>query len=1139
MSKKEWTHEQRTAINHSGSSAIVSAAAGSGKTAVLVERVKRILMDEENKISADEIVLVTYTKKAAAELKLRLDKALAEAEAQSGGNEYLRQQRIKLEDANISTISAFCMRLLREYCSCIDLSPDFGVLDEADSEVMKEKVISDVLEEFYKNGDKEKIKLLYDWYGGESDVALEKSIRYIYDFMRKLPDAKKAMGEWLDVYQNPDKYYSLIKQNVLKNRLIPLYNEMAAIAPAVQADDTDALKEFIKDVEDYKTMAKQCTTGDEIAMLCIVSRKIPAINLTSVKKERREEISEARDALKALCLKFKKAANAIAYLKDHYNAAAPVFEELLDLAEKVDEEYSARKRLKNKIDFADGELLVIKLLKDESVAETIRSGISAIIVDEFQDSNDVQYDIFCKLSKNKTNLFFVGDIKQSIYRFRGANPRVFNRVIEEAKKENSVFKHITLNRNFRSSDKVISAVNAIFEGTMTKQVGEVDYDDSHKLVQGTDYKTGPEDIAELVCFSGGNVGDLRKKEADYIAQRIKQMVNSGYQVTENGQKRPCRYGDFAVLMGKYRFNAFIYKKAFDAHRVPYIAKEDGAFTDYYEIKLLLSFLKIIDNPYKNVDMATVLMLPPYNFTAEELCEIRLAGKGENERPNKFLYTGLIDYAKSNPKAKKFLDDLKALRDYSTEHSPEQVVRKIYDESETMSVILAMFDGEKRESNVKRFISYAKKYSENGLKGLSDFISYMDNLTQSDVNVAQAENAAMSENAVQIMTIHSSKGLEFPICFISNLTSVTDKSVVNSLTNKKKLKLRYAGEIVADIDAGVGFQVVDRKNNLILNTYPFEEISECILAQEESEEMRLLYVALTRAKEKLIITSPVKSEKTMGGHLKWIYESKAGANARDGEIKEEDRILKIIHNPVIAIPDENASNEQESASLNIRLSPKYRYAKVNEHRAKATATQLGVKSADYYSETSDHIDRFIKLPSFLAGSEEKALSGKKKGDAYHKVMELIDFSGDASQVDELYEKGLITKAERECINIAQIEKFLDSELCKQINSADRVEKEFPIFFRYTPEDFPKDVPEDEERPFVQGIADLFYIKNNKITLVDYKTNKIKKVEDFIEEYRGQLKIYKQALEEIFGMEVEACYLYAFNLDKTGRAVKVEI
>lgn len=1152
-----WTDEQKTAIEYSDGSAIVSAAAGSGKTAVLVERVKRIIMDKEKPVNADEIVLVTFTQKAAEELKVRLERALIKAEEENENDEYLRKQRIRLEDARISTISAFCMRILREYGSSADLfdgeegegltlSHDFGVLDESESAVMINNALSDVLEDFYKNGDENKKAVLYDWYGDEKDAALEKSVKYVYDFMKKLPDAEGSIKKWLEMYKNPDKHFDALKKEMYEKTILPKVKELKEIVEKLGDYDGDkegynkdgnayakGAKAIIKELwenlgspdvlDDYEEPYNAVLKIEELSL----GRSVP-------RNEKGAEIKNARDVMNENLPEIKEKCFFTLNLKEHFSNIYPVLSALVELARKTDEEYSMRKRLKNKIDFSDAELLVIKLLRDDETAKNIKKNIALIIVDEFQDSNDIQYEIFLRLSDNKKNLFFVGDIKQSIYRFRGANPRVFNRV----SKDSEFFKLITLNKNFRSSDKVIDTVNKIFEGTMTEEVGEVEYNEETMLYQGKPYESDDSYKTELIRFSGGNVKLIRRAEADYIARRINEMVESGFMVTDNGEKRPCTYGDFAILMGRYKTNAFIYKKALDAAGVPYIAREDGAFTDYYEVKLILSLLRVIDNPYKNLDMAAVLTLPPYNFTPDELCELKLSGKAEGEKPHQSLYSGLKTYAEKNEKAKKFYNELKELREFSSEHSPEQLMRKIYDESDMVSAILAMFDGDKRDSNIKRLISYARKYSENGVKGLCDFIAYMDNLKRTNINVAQGENAALAENSVQIMTVHGSKGLEFPICIIANLDTSDTSGCTTSLTDStNKVKLSHAGKIVADIDEGIGLQVVDKNNRIISGSYTYSNVEKSIINQETSERMRLLYVALTRAKEKLIITAPVKNIKNIGGHLKWIMDSKAVIlKESDKKKKDEDDIestdeSEIVVRRVIDCTDYKpfkpaAREEMEEEGVEIKLSGEYRYSALSGFRAKVTATQIGVKSVDDFAETRERGDRFFKTPSFIKAEKTALLSGKKRGDAYHKVMELLDFSKSEDILDELYNDGKLTEAEWKCVRKEDIKGFLESDLCKRINKSPRVEKEFPIFCQYTPENF----PEDEEKPFIQGIADLFFVEDGEIVLVDYKTNRNITEEELKEEYVGQLKIYSAALEKVTKKRVKECYLYSFDKNK---------
>lgn len=1099
----EWTDEQRKAIDHREGGAIVSAAAGSGKTAVLVERVIKLLTDTENPVEADKLVVATFTEKAAGELQARLQKAISEAVANNSENTYLRSQRTKLEDASISTISSFCMKLIRENSAFLGLSPDFSVIDEAEGRLVFEKSLDHVMENFYKDGDEKTKALLYDWYGGENDKELCTAVRTLHDFMRKLPSPDESMAKWQDIYDNPANY---------KKDLFALYIDICVKPEAEEMAKLLPRKKEAWDEECSPCLNSWKNIIANLLGVCGVSDAFFPMEKPSVEKALAVEIippkrasknydnsvqKEAHDSLVKKWEKLVPVLTAMINFDANMKECAPVLKELTVLANQVSEEYSARKRAKNKIDFSDAEYFALKLLSDEEIAAVIRKNAEIIIVDEFQDSNDIQYEIFKKLSDACKNLFFVGDIKQSIYRFRGANPTVFSKIMK-----NKDFTPILLNRNFRSSAVIIDSVNALFEGTMTEKLGEVEYDDDAKLVLGAkQYTPDKDEKTELIRIYGGSMPDAREREALYIADRIREMVESGYKVTEkDGTKRPCGYGDFAVLMGRYSKTVHIYKKELIKAGIPIDAKEDGTYTDNYEIKLMLAFLRIIDNPYYNCELMSVITLPPYSMSPDETAQAKLLGGSS-------LYSGVRKYADENEKARRFCNDIDRFREFAAEHSVEQLIRYIYDESELVAAIQASFDGDKRDSNLKLLISHARRFSENGIRGLYDFLQYMEMVSKGDVSLVQASSAERAEGSVKLMTIHGSKGLEFPIVFVSNLSST--------------IKSRDAQKINTDIEYGVGMRTIRHKDNIYFDSFMFNLIDKLGEMQKMSEEMRLLYVAATRAKEKLIFTAPVTSKENHKVHLKWVEESQGVSKKIIFTADKFGYKAKKIE-----------KKDKNDTSLSIRKFKSYKYSEYTVIPAKVTATQIGVKSVDDFSETVVGADRFLKNPSFVNGKSTRKLTGKKKGDAYHKAMELMDFSGDASQLDELYDKGKLTDAEYNCINKGEVQSFFDSELCERIVKSGEMHKEFPIFFEYAPEDF----PEDEEKQFVQGIADLYFVENGEIVLVDYKTNANADPDVLREEYKGQLSIYAQALTKMTCMPVKECYLWAFT-SKT--AIKVEI
>ncbi len=1106
--KIEWTAEQEKAIAFKGGGAIVSAAAGSGKTAVLIERVMRLILDEENPVNADEIVISTFTQKAAAELKARLSRALTAALNKNPHSVFLREQLLRLNDASICTISSFCLGIIKKHSTMLNLSPDFTILDEADSRLIFSASLERIMEDFCEKGKAEERELLFDWYGGEDDSGITELVAIIYNFSRNLTYPERFYKKWLTAYKNPDKF---------PKRIITEYFGSNILKPAAE------LKELTR--EFYENSAGTPAEGFSAELLRLaylldgitvenISDKLENASGEGIPPVPRKNAKSGFD--NALCKEYKELfseywenilyhGHLFSRHKADMETCYPVLKILVKLVKALGKEYSERKAKINKLDFSDIEIMTLRLLRDENgepsaAAREIAEKTSEIIVDEFQDSNDIQYEIFRLISKNKSNLYFVGDIKQSIYRFRGANPLVFQKLTKDLD-----FTVINLNCNFRSNDKVISAVNAIFTGTMTERLGDVDYDKKCALVQGNlGYRSTEENDTELITVMGGNMEDAREKEAQYIADRILGMIESGFEVTDRTGKRPCRYGDFAVLMGKYSANIHIYKKAFDRLGIPYEAKEESGYTDFSEVKAALSLLKIIDNPYKDKELAEVMMRPPYMYTADEMAAIKLSGG----KRHKNLYSGLLSEAERDEKCAEFLSELKALRDYAGENTVENLVRKIYDESSFTAAIQASPDGRKRDENLKLLIHYSSVFSESRSGSLYDFIRFMENIDRNEVKLARPQDESAGDHRIRIMTIHGSKGLEFPICFVANLSNI----YVN----------RDNSNLCCDPVRGIGMRISDRENMLRIDTLTYDLASEENKRLEKSEEMRLLYVAATRAREKLIFTAPrAESDKNEDMHYKWVLS----CARKRGDIIKRERIEGYT-----AEKRKRIIGKSDKKTVIEPFSP-YSHLPFTLIPAKVTATQIGVKSVDDFSKNSDKISRYLRLPSFLKEETKGKLSGKKKGDAYHKAMELLDFSGSARQLDDLLIKGKLTDIERFSIEDGEIEAFLKSDLCRRAVESGDIRREFPIFCEYDPKlwgDFGTDWTEAEERPFIQGIADMFFVEKGEIVLVDYKTNVNTTPEEFIEEYKGQLYIYKKALEEMTGMRVKECILYSFTL-----------
>ena len=1120
MSKVEWTDDQKRAIDWDNGAVIVSAAAGSGKTAVLIEHVMQLVMNPEKGINADEIVVSTFTQKAADELRIRLDKALTAALEKEPDNKYLQEQSLRLKDAAISTISSFFLKILRQNSSLVDLSPDFSMLDDAESKLIFSKSLTAVLEDFYETASDEDKDLIYDWYGGENDDTLRALIEKLYYFSRNLISPEEYFDKWLEFCENSENAEADSKRLLKKHiggyvaDMKRLTDEFSLGAAGTPAEDTAKCgEEKVKIWEQFdpeKSSIADTAAKAEAIEWPPTPRKNAKIGFDS------SDTIQYKKSLNKLFTQIAKDSDISAFLQIpmERKACAKPLSILISLEKALEKEYSERKREKNKIDFSDLENMTIKLLRDDKgeptpAAKELARSISVIIVDEFQDSNDVQYEIFRLISRDKKNLYFVGDIKQSIYSFRGANPLVFSSLTKDPD-----FTVINLKCNFRSNSAVINSVNGIFRGTMTEEVGDVDYDDDCALVQGATYEETEENKTELIIYKGENADSARLIESAGIAARINEMVRSGFKVTDKGSKRPCRYGDFAILLRDYASNAHYYKDALYEAGIPFDAKEEGSYTDFAEVRLAISLLKIIDNPYLDKELAGILMRPPYMFSAQEIAEVKLAGG----KRRKNLYTGLTMLSPASPKISAFLKELEGYREFAANNTVEQLMRKIYDESPFVTAINASPDGRRRDANIKLLIRHAAAFSENGSGSLFDFITTMENLANKKIRLEYERPGDKSRNCVKIMTIHKSKGLEFPVCFVANLPKIY------SAKESKKLALNR--------NKGIGMYIIDSKNMLEIPTTAYNEVAAENRRLAISEEMRLLYVAATRAREKLIFTATAYPRSGSGMFLGWIENSeamKSGLIERT-EIEEEEEACEL-----------SEAAQKEEAEAIIKPFSEYAYKRFSELPTKVTATQIGVKSSQAFSDRGSGFEKFLRSPSFLKDGEEKKLSGKKKGDAYHKVMELLDFSGGEGsagrQLDGLLSRGKITEAERLSVSDSDIDAFLGSELCERAAKSGNIRREFPIFCECGADLWGEEGwSEAEEKPFIQGIADMFFTENDEIVLVDYKTNKNTTPEQLTEEYRGQLMIYSKALTEATGMRVKECLLYAFSL---GKEIKVEV
>lgn len=1193
----DWTPEQLDAIRARGTGIIVSAAAGSGKTSVLVERLLGILSDRENKISADRLVVVTFTNDAAAQMKQRLSLKLSEKMVSEPDNLWLSQQQALLQTAKISTIHSFCFDMIRENIQSVDVSAGFRILDDSEEAMLMRNAAGEAFEKFYAS-QPEVMEMLCDFFSGSArgDTELEETILSIYKFLVSIPFYEEWMKEQTEKYSAgfiPEKD---ILAEIYTKRLEKAYDritEQAEYAGKLFCDsfgrESKAIADDIEKISLLRAHLKNGSEWDER-----VERKIFSFatfdsprKLDDEQKLIKDRIKDIRDGYKDKFDKIFSGIFSFEEINDDYKKHSEILGALFTLIECFDSELRRLKNERNALGFSDAEQLAVRLLAEKDndgkivktqLARELSEYYEMIMIDEFQDANNAQDLIFKMLSrggipeKGGTNLFTVGDIKQSIYRFRLANPKLFLNALEVSENytgedfsgTNAI---VQLNRNFRSSREVIGFVNYIFGNLMSREVGEVDYTDSEALVPGAEYPEGERDT-EIVIVPDDTKTELADEsddgeeenayagsEARAAALKIKSMLDSRT-VWENGSERPCEPRDFCILLRSGK-KADEYVKKLAEAGIKAHAEEPAGYLRSREISVLISMLAVIDNPMQNIHLATVLMSPMFMLDAEDMAKLAEV-RNEDEK----YFTTIRNVLEGNTeitagsrlyeKLDRFMKMFVKLRYCAASQRLERLIRTIYDSTDFLSSVQIFKDGSQKRANLRLLLDVAESYESNSGGGISGFVRYTDMIMRRNGDFKRASTVSPNDNAVSVKTIHKSKGLEYPFVFLCgtstlfNLRDLNDRMQINS-------------------DFGIGFKIQERKNLKLYNSFPRFVLTEINRSNAVSEEMRLLYVALTRAKEQLFITIPdnekvrkridtVRSGIIMSGGanpdtasearsmLDWISAAMMlhpdGEWFRDGEILPVQNsdvkvcVKRFSQEDITAEETENTAALPDEATVQM-LETAFAFGYSDERTkqsAKVTVTEIAK------SETGDKL--FLRRPDFAA--EAGGLTAAEKGTAMHTFMQYADYSAaekdPAAEAERLAENGLITDAERDRLNIRQLSEFFRSELYTRMRRSDSVRREQKFLVKKF------DAGLDDERlmeynndSMLQGIADCMFEEDGEIVLVDYKTDRVHDPETLISRYDLQIRLYGAALSRIFGKKVKEAYLYSFSLGRAVRAL----
>ena len=1156
------TPEQEQAVFARGSSLLVSAAAGSGKTRVLTERLMSYVTDKNEPKDISSFLIITYTRAAAAELRSRILDELALRCAAEPENRRLRRQSTLCYRAQIGTIHSFCTTILREYCHKLGLTPDFRVGDEDKCAQLKEKALEKAMDAAYeKLGDNADFAALVESVGaGRDDSRLAKTVLDFNEKIQSHPYPEKWASEQLrllDVSSLTDAGETVWGQELLENtkqtakfwtaRLEGLWYSLNADttenAPIIAAygdslcETLDSLREFIRSLE---------LGWDKAAAALPIAfpRLKPLKNFPF--EERKTAVTSARESCKkaaeGFCAVFDSPSEK---LLSELNATAPAMRALIFLTLEFDKLYSAEKRRHNLLDFSDLEHFAVKLLcqaetnEPTDAALEISKRFTEIMVDEYQDVNAVQDLIFRCVSKNGNNIFMVGDIKQSIYRFRLADPSIFINKYLNFKDFSSAAdtepKRILLRSNFRSDRNILGACNHVFSNTMSESLGEIRYDESSSLLPPVDAPPprGKIEISLLRVPSaedGEERPDKTYLEAKMVARRIRQLVDNRETVLESGEERPIKYGDIAILLRSPNTAGASFRRALSEEGIPVSAEQGGGFFTAPEILIVRALLSVVDNPHRDIPLAAVLSSPVFGFSADELSIIRAARRDGD-------FFGALEKASDNDeKCSHFLNTLSQLRALSSDIGVYELLCLIYDRLELTAICAASGEGSFGSAKLMLLLEYAAKFEENGYRGLFEFLKQLKRMEERGEEPTVVISGV--GNAVSLMSIHKSKGLEFPVVFLAN-------------TSREFNKMDLRQPVLIHPVLGLGCKLTDTERGLEYPTLARRALASRLSSELLSEEMRVLYVAMTRAKERLYISCAVKDPEALKSKLKENLSSPISPELLKAAPSMSHWLISaalVENGGLISVTTEEVPNDTEAPKefsevrTIERTQPSYReleelkraldwsypFSGVSKLPSKLTATALPQEELDTDAQTLLKERGFsFRLPDFTA--EARPISAAEGGSATHIVMQFIDFektnslSAIEEEITRIRALGQLTERQAGAVDSASILSFFASETGARIKSAEKLHRELRFSLLCPAERFFKETK--DESILLQGVVDCCIENRGALTVIDYKTDYVtpETLPELTERYRNQISAYAYAMSRIFNKPVSSCLL----------------
>ncbi len=1090
----KFTYEQNLAINTKNKNILVSAAAGSGKTAVLVERIMKMITDEKNPIDINKILAVTFTDAAALQMKQRIYCRLQNKISQTP-NENLKRQLLLLTNANISTIHSFCMNIIRKYFYVIDIDPNFKIAQENEMKLLESDILDEILEEEYKNNDQLFFITaeIYNTDKIQSD-SLKNLILYIYKFSRSIPHSDLWLKNCADKFnlKGDEKIESTIWYKSLLPHIKTILNQAEnLIINSIETCKSEfGPEKYIETLEDDKILIDELknsvNNNFDLSYKIIKDKKYKRLfpykqkQLDEIDIEKKEYIQACRNEIKKLIatleekIFFEDSQSLINNIKSSY----PIINEITYLVNKFYKRLKIAKLKQNLLSFDDLEEFTLQILENEkhSVLSQIKNQFHEVLIDEYQDINDIQEKILDMIANRK---FMVGDVKQSIYKFRNSSPEIFIQKYNEYEISDESTK-INLATNFRSSNKIIDTVNFFFSHLMNRNFGAIDYT-QEKLISNSNNKC---EESELYLLTNENADE--KTETEFICTKIKLLIKNC--VCEN-------FSDIAILI-RSRKNLNMIANIFTKNNIPIDIENECDFFDLPEISTLINFLQIIDNPRNEICLVALLRSDIYCIDENELIRIRALDTQKNFYECVKKYDGL----------EKFKQDLKYLRSKKNSLPISKLIDEILNTTDFFYLSMLNTSGKNHQENIIKFINIALQYEKTNYKGLFNFIRYIEKIKETKINTACGKK---NSNAVKIMTIHKSKGLEFPIVFVSFLGREFNMKSLNE-------------QILLDKNLGFGNKFINPKRRTRINTIARNAIEFEMRKKNLEEEMRILYVAMTRAKNKLILTGSIKNlqkkisfPENAKCYLDWLIPI---ANKNNFPAKFE-----IINNE-ISHEFENQNEKFFSPQIldvndEIKNKLEWQYPHNISVRSKISITELNQNKKPKF---------ILNAPNFL---KKNILSPTQKGIAIHNVLRYLDLNlkNDKPEIKKfissLTKNNLLNKQEEKIIPVEKFIKFLSSDLTQKMRSANFIKRETSFVLGIENDS-------GEPKTLVHGIIDCFFEFEDKLYLVDYKTDKValNKAESFAQKYRLQLEIYKMAIEKNFNRKVDFSIIYLFDINK---------